>query len=210
MPAAALDAKDRRWRTKRSGKSKAGYLFNHKALAKVFRAKMLAAISAAALALPQRYPQHWVVDCKHVGTGKTALHLSRPLSVPRRPPEKDILACDNGQVTFRYRNANTGRSNSAPCPVPLPLAAPAARPAQGLPARSQLRLPPPQLQAPDRAAAPGAQVRSRSNHPMDQTTRADPVCVLRRADEDRANKIPTHGLDTHPNAQSHRANTLIV
>ncbi len=32
MPAAALDAKRRQWRTKRRGKTKTGYLFNHKAL----------------------------------------------------------------------------------------------------------------------------------------------------------------------------------
>ena len=47
MPAAALDGTRRQWRTKRR-KTKGGYLFNHKALAKVFRAKILAAIEAAA------------------------------------------------------------------------------------------------------------------------------------------------------------------
>ena len=109
MPAAALNAKDKQWRTKRPGKTKAGYLFNHKALAKVFRAKMLAGIEAASLQLPQRYPQQWVVDCKSVGTGKPALiYLGRYLyrGVIR---EKDILACDNGQVHYRFRNAKTGK-----------------------------------------------------------------------------------------------------
>jgi hypothetical protein len=109
MPAAALDAKDKQWRTKRPGKTKAGYLFNHKALAKVFRAKMLAGIQAASLHLPERYPQQWVVDCKSVGTGKPALiYLGRYLyrGVIR---EKDILACDNAQVRYRFRNAKTGQ-----------------------------------------------------------------------------------------------------
>jgi len=109
MPAAALDAKHRQWRTKRPGKTKAGYLFNHKALAKVFRAKMLAGIEAASLQLPERHPQQWVVDCKSAGTGKPALiYLGRYLyrGVIR---EKDILACDNGQVRYRFRNAKTGR-----------------------------------------------------------------------------------------------------
>jgi len=103
MPAAALDGERRRWRTK------AGYLFDHKALAKVFRAKMLAGIQAAGLTLPARYPQQWVVDCKSVGTGKPALiYLGRYLyrGVIR---EDDILACDNGQVRYRLRNAKTGR-----------------------------------------------------------------------------------------------------
>ena len=108
MPAAALDAKHQQWRTKRAGKTQAGYLFHHKALAKVFRAKMLAGIQAASLALPERYPQQWVVDCRSVGTGKPALiYLGRYLyrGVIR---EQDILACEQGQVRYRLRNAKTG------------------------------------------------------------------------------------------------------
>ena len=54
MPAAALDAERKLWRTKRRAKTNRIYLFNEKALAKVFRAKMLAAIEAAGLALPKR------------------------------------------------------------------------------------------------------------------------------------------------------------
>lgn len=107
VPAAAVDAGQQRWRTKRrKGK---GYLFSHKALAKVFRAKMLAGITAAGLALPARYPTDWVVDCKSVGSGSSALiYLGRYLyrGVIR---EQDILSCADGQVTFRYRHAKTGR-----------------------------------------------------------------------------------------------------
>ena len=109
MPAAALDAERRRWRCKRQGKTNKVYLFNEKALAKVFRAKMLAAITAAALMLPCRYPTQWVVDGKSVGSGEKALiYLGRYLyrGVIR---EKDILACKDGHVSFRYRNAKTGR-----------------------------------------------------------------------------------------------------
>ena len=109
MPAAALDGEQ--WRTKRRGKSKSKgvYLFNEKALAKVFRAKLLAGIEAAGLTLPSRYPKQWVVNCKSVGTGEKALiYLGRYLyrGVIR---EKDIVASKDGQVTFRYRNAKTGR-----------------------------------------------------------------------------------------------------
>ena len=109
MPAAAVNGKQNRWRTKRRAKAKGGYLFNHKALAKVFRAKMLAAIDAAGLSLPCRYPTEWVVDCKSVGTGEKALiYLGRYLyrGVIR---ENDILACRDGQVTFRYRNAKAAK-----------------------------------------------------------------------------------------------------
>ena len=108
MPAAALDAQRKQWRTKRR-KTKASYLFNHKTLAKVFRAKLLAALAAAGLAPPERYPKAWVVDCKAVGSGESALiYLGRYL-YRGVIQEKDIVACHNGQVSFRYRDAKTGK-----------------------------------------------------------------------------------------------------
>jgi hypothetical protein len=59
--------------------------------------------------LPDRYPEKWVVDCKAVGTGEKALaYLSRYL-YRGALLEKNIVACENGQVTFRYRNSKTGR-----------------------------------------------------------------------------------------------------
>jgi hypothetical protein len=109
MPAAAVDAERRQWRTKRRGKVKGGYLFNHKALAKVFRGKMLAGIEAAGLTLPGRHPAKWIVDCKSVGTGEKALiYLGRYL-YRGVISEKDIVACADGLVSFRYRNAKTGK-----------------------------------------------------------------------------------------------------
>jgi hypothetical protein len=108
MPAAAVSAERKLWRTKRR-RAKGGYLFNHKALAKVFRAKLLSAIKTAGLALPDRYPTDWVVDCKSVGSGEKALiYLGRYL-YRGVIAEKDILACADGEVSFRYRNARTGR-----------------------------------------------------------------------------------------------------
>lgn len=111
MPAAALDTQTRRWRTKRrGGKEGCGYLFNHRALAKVFRAKVLAALSQAGLALPTGVPAQWVVDCKGVGDGEKALvYLGRYL-YRGVIQERDILSCDNGQVRFRYRDSKTGKS----------------------------------------------------------------------------------------------------
>ena len=66
------------WRTKcaRASKGKGcnrPCLFNHKALAKMFRAKLLAAIQLAGLPLPLNMPQKWVVDCKCGGSGEKAL-----------------------------------------------------------------------------------------------------------------------------------------
>lgn len=108
VPAAALDVAKQRWRRKHRG-SKGTYLFNEKAMAKVFRAKMLAAIEASGICLPARYPQQWVAHCKSVGSGDKALiYLGRYLyrGVIR---EDDILACADGRVTFRYRNAESGK-----------------------------------------------------------------------------------------------------
>lgn len=104
MPGASLDARGRRWRTK------TGYLFNHQALAKVFRGKLLAALKQAGLNPPGQLPAKWVVDCKSVGDGEKALvYLGRYLyrGVIR---EADLLSCDNGQVSFRYRDGQSGET----------------------------------------------------------------------------------------------------
>lgn len=104
MPAAIVDKASRLWRTK-----KGKYLFSHKALAKVFRGKMLARLSQEKLTFPLSTPKQWVVDCKSVGSGGKALvYLGRYLyrGVIR---EKDILSCKNGQVTYRYQNSKTKR-----------------------------------------------------------------------------------------------------
>jgi len=109
VPAAAVDPERRQWRTKVRPSSRRAYLFNHEALAKVFRAKMLAALTEAGLRLPERYPQKWVVDCTGVGAGKSALvYLGRYLyrGVIR---EQDILAYDHSSVCFRYRDAKSGQ-----------------------------------------------------------------------------------------------------
>jgi hypothetical protein len=107
MPAAALNRKERLWRTKNTQQNKVSYLFNHRALAKVFRAKFLYAIKAAGLTLPKRYAKKWVVDCKSVGSGEKALiYLGRYLyrGVIR---EQDILSTDNGHVRFAYQNSRS-------------------------------------------------------------------------------------------------------
>ena len=111
MPAAAIDAQQRLWRTKTTNKAnrnnKTGYLFNHKALAKVFRAKLLDALRREGFELPAAYPETWVVDCKSVGTGEKALtYLGRYL-YRGVIQEKDILACRQGKVTFRYQHSKT-------------------------------------------------------------------------------------------------------
>ncbi len=104
MPAGVVDRFNRLWRTKQ-GK----YLFNHKALAKVFRAKLLTRLAEEKLSFPKIIPSRWVVDCKAVGSGGKALvYLGRYLyrGVIR---EKDILSYKNGKVTYRYQDSKSKR-----------------------------------------------------------------------------------------------------
>jgi Putative transposase len=50
-----------------------------------------------------------VVDCKSVGSGEKALiYLGRYL-YRGVIAEKDIAACGNGEVSFRYRDAKAGK-----------------------------------------------------------------------------------------------------
>jgi len=118
MPAAAIDATKRLWRTKKSQDGKAEYLFNHTALAKVFRAKMLDALTREGLVLPVRHPKEWVADCKFVGSGDKALiYLGRYL-YRGIIQEKDILACKRGRVTFRYQHSKTRQFELRTMPGP--------------------------------------------------------------------------------------------
>jgi hypothetical protein len=68
IPAGAIDKKRRCWR-----KTLGGFLYSHKALAKVFRARMLKGVSASGLLPVRRLPKSWVVDCRSVGSGLPAL-----------------------------------------------------------------------------------------------------------------------------------------
>ena len=102
IPGGSINKKSRLWRVK-SGR----YLFSHKALAKVFRAKLLKEMVDNKLQVPQNCPEKWVVDCKNVGNGDKALiYLGRYL-YKGVIQEKDILKCENGNVTFRYTESKT-------------------------------------------------------------------------------------------------------
>jgi len=124
MPAAALSATERLWRTKvKLGKTpgsqqgaRGGYLFNHKALGKVFAAKVRAALSEAGLTLPANLPERWVVDCKAVGDGQAALRYLGRYLYRGVISEKDILRCQGGQVTYRWRDAKTGQNATRTLP----------------------------------------------------------------------------------------------
>jgi hypothetical protein len=102
IPAAAIQKEQRLWHKKTGG-----YLFSHKALAKVFRAKMLQMLQQASITLPVNIPEKWVVNVKQVGSGdKAIIYLGRYL-YRGVIQEKDILSHQQGKVTFRYKESKT-------------------------------------------------------------------------------------------------------
>lgn len=105
IPGGAIDQHGRCWRT-----PKGRYLFSHKALAKVFRARMLEGLNAAGLLPSTALPERWVVDCRRVGSGEPALkYLSRYL-YRGVISERQVIADDGESVTFAYRDARSGQS----------------------------------------------------------------------------------------------------
>lgn len=103
IPGGGVDRSRRQWK-----KKKGKYLFNEFALAKVFRARFLSALTQAGFSIPKNVPRKWVVDCNHVGTDITALkYLSRYL-YRGVISEKNIVANENGKITFRYIESKTG------------------------------------------------------------------------------------------------------
>ena len=109
MPGAALDERQRLWRQLQRDQ---GYLFNHKALAKVFCGKLLDALKAQGLAPPLVLPERWVVDCKRLDHGGAAVvYLGRYL-YRGVIQERDIVRCAQAQVTFRYRDSASGKNTT--------------------------------------------------------------------------------------------------
>ena len=104
IPAGAIDMKRRVWREKR-GK----FLFAQKALAKLFRARMLKELSTLSLLPRQKLAVQWIVDCRQIGTGLPALkYLSRYL-YRGVMGEKQLINDDGKNVTFSYHEDGTGK-----------------------------------------------------------------------------------------------------
>ncbi|MDN5939353.1 MAG: transposase [Salinisphaera sp.] len=107
VPGAGVHRRRREWR-----KLRGRYLFNARALAKVFRAKMLAALTQAGVDLPVGLPQRWIVDCRHVGAGLPALkYLSRYL-YRGVISQRQLVGLDRQRrtVTFAYTESATGKT----------------------------------------------------------------------------------------------------
>jgi len=105
MPGGGINQKRQQWK-----KLKGKYLFNEFALARVFRARFLAALKELKLKIPVGTPEKWVTHVQHVGKGLPALkYLSRYL-YRGVISEKNIIENKDGKVTFRYINSTTKKT----------------------------------------------------------------------------------------------------
>jgi hypothetical protein len=105
VPGGGVDKAKKQWK-----KKKGEYLFNAFALAKVFRARFLAALTDAGISVPDSVPRKWVIDCTRAGKGLSALkYLSRYL-YRGVIGESNIVSNQNGDVTFKYVESRTGKT----------------------------------------------------------------------------------------------------
>jgi hypothetical protein len=97
------------------------FLMHMKPLAILFRAKFQAAVRQTALhaQVPTAtWQQAWVVDCRPVGSGRTALRYLAPYIFRVALSNNRIVAGANEQVTFRYEGGKTRQR----CTCTLPAA----------------------------------------------------------------------------------------
>jgi Putative transposase/Transposase zinc-binding domain len=105
VPGGGVDRAKKQWK-----KKKTKYLFNEFALAKVFRARFLEALTKAGLTVPRAAPRKWVVHCTRVGKGLSALkYLSRYL-YRGVIGENSIVSNQDGNITFKYVESRTGKT----------------------------------------------------------------------------------------------------
>ena len=107
VPGGGIDKARRQWK-----KKKGKYLFNHKALATVFRARFIDALNGAGFSIPPYAPKSWVVDCTHVGKGISALKYLSKYLYRGVIGENNIISNQDGRVTFSYIESDTGDTKS--------------------------------------------------------------------------------------------------
>ena len=107
VPAGGLAADTQTWLPARQD-----FLLPVKALSKIFRGKFRQALAKTALfaRIPSKvWQQDWVVHCKPVGNGRTALKYLAPYVFRVAISNRRLVKLENDQVTFRYRATDTGQ-----------------------------------------------------------------------------------------------------
>ena len=89
------------------------FLLPVKALSPIFRAKFRDALrdTDCFTTIPAKvWQQDWVVHCQPVGNGQKAFKYLAPYIFRVAISNSRLVSCENDQVTFRYRDSNTGQS----------------------------------------------------------------------------------------------------
>ncbi len=96
------------------------YLLPEKPLAQIFRAKFRDLLKKAGLfaQVPWKsWHRDWVVDILAVGSGEAALKYLAPYVFRVALSNRNLLALQDGQVTFRYRRAQTDTTRITTLPA---------------------------------------------------------------------------------------------
>ncbi len=106
VPAGGIDPETSEWRP-----SSPTFLVPASALREVFRAKCRDALYAADAALfaqvpPETWVKEWVVHCKAVGNGETALKYLTPYIYRVALSNRRLVSLEDGDVTFRFKPHN--------------------------------------------------------------------------------------------------------
>jgi hypothetical protein len=115
VPALALTPDGKRWLVGNSD-----FLVHVKPLGQLFRAKFRAALRQMPWAdqVDARvWAKSWVVDCRPVGSGASALKYLAPYIFRIALSNNRIEAVANGKVTFRYTDGKTGAQKRATLPL---------------------------------------------------------------------------------------------
>jgi len=117
VPGGGLAADGQAWLPARHN-----FLLPVKALSTIFRAKFLHALHQSPLAntIPSNvWKQEWVVHCKPVGNGRTALKYLAPYIFRVAISNRRLVKLDatRDQVTFRYRTSDTGETKFCTLPA---------------------------------------------------------------------------------------------
>jgi hypothetical protein len=107
VPAGGLAANTHGWLP-----AQQDFLLPVKALSKIFRGKFLQALKKTALFkhIPSKvWQQDWVIHCKPVGNGRTALKYLAPYVFRVAISNRRLVKLEKNQVTFRYRATDTGQ-----------------------------------------------------------------------------------------------------
>ena len=106
IPAGGLSADHRTWMPAHHN-----FLLPVKALSRIFKAKFLQALQKSGLIndiATTVAKQDWVVHCKPVGNGRTALKYLAPYVFRVAISNRRLVKLENDQVTFRNRSSDTG------------------------------------------------------------------------------------------------------